>query len=95
MDMKEIEKAIKDGKSLDNINRRSDKKFKIDGMDVSPSKMPTIRTPKNKKFDVDGEEFELQERPVSGKMKLLSKGGSVSKRADGCAQRGKTRGKMV
>ena len=30
-----------------------------------------------------------------GKVKKYAKGGSVSKRADGCAQRGKTRGKMV
>lgn len=29
-----------------------------------------------------------------GKVKM-AKGGSVSKRADGCAQRGKTKGKMV
>ena len=30
-----------------------------------------------------------------GKVKKMAAGGSVSKRADGCAQRGKTRGKMV
>ena len=30
-----------------------------------------------------------------GKVKKMAKGGSASKRADGCAQRGKTRGKMV
>ena len=30
-----------------------------------------------------------------GKIKCMAKGGSASKRADGCAQRGKTRGKMV
>ena len=29
------------------------------------------------------------------KTKKFAKGGSVSSRADGCAQRGKTRGKMV
>lgn len=28
-------------------------------------------------------------------MKKMAKGGSASKRADGCAQRGKTKGKMV
>ena len=32
--------------------------------------------------------------PKKGKA-MFSKGGSVSKRADGCCQRGKTRGKMV
>lgn len=30
-----------------------------------------------------------------GKIKKYAKGGSVSARADGCAQRGKTKGKMV
>lgn len=30
-----------------------------------------------------------------GKVKCMAKGGSASKRADGCAQRGKTRGKIV
>jgi hypothetical protein len=30
-----------------------------------------------------------------GKVKPKAKGGSVSKRADGCAQRGKTKGRMV
>lgn len=30
-----------------------------------------------------------------GKVKKMASGGSASKRADGCAMRGKTRGKMV
>ena len=30
-----------------------------------------------------------------GRVKKMAAGGSASKRADGCAQRGKTRGKMV
>jgi hypothetical protein len=30
-----------------------------------------------------------------GKVKKMAKGGSASKRADGCAVRGKTRGRMV
>ena len=30
-----------------------------------------------------------------GKIKCMAKGGSASKRADGCAQRGKTRGRIV
>jgi hypothetical protein len=30
-----------------------------------------------------------------GSIKKMASGGSASKRADGCAQRGKTRGKMV
>ncbi len=30
-----------------------------------------------------------------GKVKKMAKGGTASKRGDGCAQRGKTKGKMV
>jgi hypothetical protein len=30
-----------------------------------------------------------------GEVKKMAKGGSASSRADGCAQRGKTKGKMV
>jgi hypothetical protein len=30
-----------------------------------------------------------------GKVKQMASGGSASKRADGCAQRGKTRGKII
>ena len=33
--------------------------------------------------------------PEKKPVKKMAKGGSASKRADGCAQRGKTRGKMV
>ena len=33
--------------------------------------------------------------PVDEPVKKMAKGGSVSSRADGCAQRGKTKGKMV
>ena len=32
---------------------------------------------------------------VGGKIKKMSNGGSASKRADGCAVRGKTKGRMV
>jgi len=32
---------------------------------------------------------------TGGAVKAFAKGGSVSSRADGCAQRGKTRGKIV
>ena len=39
-----------------------------------------------------GEESNMRR---GGKVKKYAKGGSVSSRADGCAQRGKTRGKMV
>lgn len=33
--------------------------------------------------------------PASAPVKKMAKGGSASSRADGCAQRGKTRGKLV
>ena len=37
----------------------------------------------------------LDQSRSMGNPAMFSKGGSVSKRADGCCQRGKTRGKMV
>ena len=42
---------------------------------------------------VEGEEVGMEEKKVY--KKKLASGGSASSRADGCAQRGKTRGKMV
>ena len=36
-----------------------------------------------------------QKKGGSVKAKKMAKGGSASSRADGCAQRGKTRGKMI
>ena len=40
---------------------------------------------------MDKKKKEQEMKPV----KKMAKGGSVSARADGCAQRGKTRGRMV
>lgn len=42
---------------------------------------------------VEGEEVSVEKEKVS--RKKLASGGSASSRADGCAMRGKTRGKMV
>ena len=44
-------------------------------------------SPENAKFNDDYKK--------GGKVKKMAKGGSASARADGCATRGKTRGKMV
>ena len=44
---------------------------------------------------VPGEEVGMQKSEEKVYKKKLSAGGSASSRADGCAQRGKTRGKMV
>lgn len=44
---------------------------------------------------VSGEEVGMQKREEKVYKKKLAAGGSASSRADGCAQRGKTRGKMV
>lgn len=43
--------------------------------------------------DIDGASVKLV--PKTPKPKKMASGGSASSRADGCAQRGKTRGKMV
>lgn len=44
---------------------------------------------------VEGEEVGMEERKSKVYKKKMASGGSASSRADGCAQRGKTRGKMV
>ena len=46
---------------------------------------------------VPGEEVGMEERKskVYKKVEKMAAGGSASKRADGCVQRGKTRGKFV
>ena len=44
---------------------------------------------------VPGEEVGMQKREEKVYKKKLAAGGSASSRADGCAQRGKTKGKMV
>ncbi len=43
--------------------------------------------------DIDG--GSVKPAPKASKPKKMASGGSASSRADGCAQRGKTRGKMV
>ena len=44
---------------------------------------------------VMGEEVGMEKKQSKIYKKKLASGGSASSRADGCAQRGKTRGKMV
>ena len=44
---------------------------------------------------VEGEEVGMQKREEKVYKKKLAAGGSASSRADGCAQRGKTRGTFV
>ena len=44
---------------------------------------------------VSGEEVGMQKREEKVYKKKLASGGSASSRADGCAQRGKTKGKIV
>lgn len=49
-----------------------------------------------KKMDAQKEEANTQKKTEEAyKTKSMASGGSASSRADGCAQRGKTRGKMV
>jgi len=49
-----------------------------------------------KKMDAQKEEANTQKKTEEAyKTKNMAKGGSASSRADGCAQRGKTRGVMV
>jgi len=48
-----------------------------------------------KKMDAQKEEVNMQKKiEAAQKIRTMAKGGSASSRADGIAQRGKTRGKM-
>jgi hypothetical protein len=49
--------------------------------------MPKVAKPKPKDFKMAPETSKL--------LKKMAKGGSVSKRADGCATKGKTKGRMI
>jgi hypothetical protein len=51
------------------------------------------RTKETKAFD-DADKTAPKPAPAASAPKKMAKGGSASSRADGCAQRGKTRGMM-
>jgi len=73
------------------------KDFGVEGVGDKTEPLPGMLDPisqakEDKKKEKEAKE--MKEKPV----KKMAKGGSVSSassRADGCAQRGKTRGKMV
>ena len=57
--------------------------------DINPSKMPTKKTIVRKDNPNDVEVYKK-----GGKTKKMASGGSASSRADGIAQRGKTKGRI-
>ena len=59
---------------------------------MPPDIKDKLQDMKNKKA---AEQYEATKTYKKGGCVKMSKGGSASSRADGCAQRGKTRGKMV
>jgi hypothetical protein len=70
--------------------------------DFTPSSGPKRRYPagKVKRYpeEDEGREFKIPQNVLRGMGKKMAKGGSVSsasKRADGCAIRGKTKGRFV
>ena len=74
---------------MDSVVKTSPMKI-TEGRKVDPNVMRSMRLSAGK-----DDEYGMKK---GGKVKKYAKGGSVSsasKRADGCAQRGKTRGKMV
>jgi len=86
MDIKDLEKAIKEGKLEDKMSTKKD---------LHPGEenfiSPKMRGGKRKDLELDTPE-------LKGKIVPMKSGGKVSsasKRADGIAQRGKTRGRMV
>jgi hypothetical protein len=68
------------------------KKYAVGGMSADEeADFQALKTLKQGDYDVGGP----KRRFARGKVKRYSNGGSASSRADGCAVRGKTRGKMV
>jgi hypothetical protein len=60
---------------------------------TGPAPMPkevADRQAEKKRKDAEDKAYEASKRPVK-----FAKGGSASARADGCAQRGKTKGRMI
>jgi hypothetical protein len=96
-EMEEMENALKSGKGTDKgmlLKPYKNYDFKIDGKEGKSVPLRKL-TPSDAKIKTGIEEFD--DIPVR-KIKYLKKGGSVSsasKRADGCAVKGKTRGRMV
>lgn len=68
---------------------------------VAPSKLDMVMpTPPEdvKKVKREKTSVEVERKAKGGKVKCMKKGGSVSsasKRADGCATKGKTKGRMI
>jgi len=74
----------------------------VDNESATPTpkvKKPTSKLPPEAEYDgppKDSKGRDINPRPYKkGGCVKMAKGGSASSRADGCAQRGKTRGKMV
>jgi hypothetical protein len=72
-------------------------KDKIDPKSVAPQDVPEpsgAAASKGYKPEGLGSGIRVDGKPVKPEKKM-AKGGSASSRADGCAQRGKTRGTMI
>jgi len=94
--------AVEDLKKI--INPSMPKSFKESGGNTTPKKS-TTSFPSMKfslpdplaQFDAKGKRYsgrDTEDRKKGGAIKKMAMGGSASKRADGCAVKGKTRGKM-
>ena len=96
MNIDKLKKAIKEGSLEDKVDRRPKSSIVFDEMEVKDAKMPGSDKPG--KVRIDEEETEIVYPKAKGSLMPLKAGGKVSsasKRADGCAIKGKTRGRMV
>lgn len=68
-----------------------------DMMNVTPADVAEAkrRAKESEAYDKASQTPAAPKQPASAPAKKMAKGGSASSRADGCAQRGKTRGKMI
>ena len=98
MTLEELMKAAKEGAAEDKMPRRKQmRRPKIDGMEVEDVPMPG-KTQNDRRLKFDGVPLEMEPVEIKGRLLKLNKGGKVSsasKRADGCAIKGKTRGRFV
>lgn len=93
MDTKDIEKIIKEGKAVDKIGKKSKEPFLYEGSEIKPAKNPNQKR-KTPGMIIDGDTYEVIYPKPKDKFQPLKKGGYV-KAADGCAKKGRTKGRMV
>ena len=85
---------LKEAKDKDIRKKMEGMKMSTDIGDLPPGVSMSDESKKMMEDTNKGFEYATQNKRKGGAVKM-AKGGSASSRADGCAQRGKTRGKFI